>query len=44
MSVPWRLWSRGQEGSLCEQAGPEAVMTASFEDCPLAKAVDKICD
>lgn len=41
MSVP-RLWSRGQEGSLCEQTDLEAVMTASFEDYPLAKAVDKI--
>lgn len=41
-SVP-RLWSRAQEGSLCEQTGPEAMMTASFEDYLLVKAVDKIC-
>lgn len=43
VSVP-RLWSRGQEGSLCEQTGLEAVMTASFEDYPLVKAADRVCE
>lgn len=42
-SVCAQTLEQGQEGSLCEQTGPEAVMTG-FEDYPLAKVTDKICD